>query len=725
MDRNTSMQVLAYLKLVLTDKKRNTNIQFDKQYNIISKCINDYFNVFTNEAGIAENTISKFCLGLKCFTVIVSNKEYYIKIKNNDVFRDNFIKHCLEGIIPYELVKDFVGNFDYQKHLQNKLNTYPYSFETIDLIELAKRADVAGFRKIMFTDNKEIVKIILNSPVGLANTDDVYADLVINQADDFIGSGGKVYTRNQYGIYELDNDNVAIKRKIVQDMKPKLEKYIEDIFEEQFGNEEQDKENPELARFQKNKLCMIQSFGNTSSVNSVANMVAIKIYQRELNFDMNHNLLAMKNGVWDLQTMSFRIAEYDEYVLFNTKIHFDEDWTTTDEKTPIENYILKNLQNNFENEEELQTYIRLLGASGFVCTGRYIFINKSGGENGKSLLYDYIPNQIFGDYYYTVPPSMITGKAVGAGQANPDLLHLRNKRWATANEPEGNRFNITGLKLLSGNDSVSTRDFYSSKKITFRNTASINILCNNDIDYDKDSDANTSRMLVYHHKSVFKNPAWLSQHVGKGKTYESLEECKKYNIYPQDPDFKNCFQKDIYKVAMWKIIFRQLYEDKQNDIGKQIFEQKFIGNVGFIPSPKMVESTTEEKELDESPYDKFMKEYKINDPGLTENDYIVAPDLYKEYKKFVDIYNSNCLDKSKRQKALSNQEFYQKIEKKNKIQKTKLKKANNREVFIRSKHSPIHQVEDDDEIEILVDELDTPKQQQQPIKIKIKRPTQE
>lgn len=717
----------ASFRLVLTDKKRNQK-PFITEYNILSKCLTKYYNAFTTEIGLAENIVNKFCFGVKCFSVITNTPSYRELIKTNDKMRDRFINNCLDSLLPTELVKDYIGNFDYEKYFQIKLNTTPLVIETGELSDMAKKADVSGFRMIMFTDSRQIIKTILLSPVGLANTDDVYADLIINHSDnDFVNIQGQIYNKNQYGIYELDTDNVAIKRKIVQDMKPKLEKYIEDIFQEEFGDEEQDKENPDLARFQKNKLCMIQTFGNTGSVNSLANMVALKIYEKNVEFDIDRNIIGFKNGVFDLFSRELRRANYDEYVSNTTEITFPYDW---DYKQPIseqEIFINNNLKNNFENVEELESYYRLLGACAFCRTNRYIFNIKGGGKNGKSILFDLIPRKIFGKYYYTLPSSLISGKNVSVGAPNPDLLGLRSKRYTNANEPEGKKINMETIKRITGGDGLECRNLYSPNKVIFENIAAIFLLSNRDLQFDKQSQAITSRMKFYHSKSVFEQPQWFKENVGVGKKFSSIEECAKNQIYPVNPNFKDCFNKEEYKIAMWKLIIRRLCLDYDNDIGKPIHEQMFIGNVDFTLSQVMKDSYEEEFSHTINLFTKFCENYKINDQDtLTEKDRIPQRELYDDYLKYVENYNLNITDKTKKETPLSVSGFYQNIENEFKIIPKQVRiKDKSVKAYCYSQKCIKHEIMDnDEEIEVLVDELDTPKQQQ-PIKIKVKRPTQE
>jgi putative DNA primase/helicase len=89
------------------------------------------------------------------------------------------------------------------------------------------------------------------------------------------------------------------------------------------------------------------------------------------------------------------------------------------------------------------------------------------GGNGKSKLIELL-EMVLGDYIARVPTTLFTKTSVGANQATPILARLKGVRCITAQETEENeRFNISILKELTGNDKIIARDLFS-KPIEFK-----------------------------------------------------------------------------------------------------------------------------------------------------------------------------------------------------------------------------------------------------------------
>lgn len=111
----------------------------------------------------------------------------------------------------------------------------------------------------------------------------------------------------------------------------------------------------------------------------------------------------------------------------------------------------------------------------------YVFIG--GGNNGKGVLSNVIAH-VLGDY--AVAPSRMlymrtrNGEASSAA-ARPDLMALRNKRFAHMSEPGGGSFNEDLLKEHTGGDPIIGRDLYgkAGDMLTFAPTHTIFFRTNN------------------------------------------------------------------------------------------------------------------------------------------------------------------------------------------------------------------------------------------------------
>ena len=86
---------------------------------------------------------------------------------------------------------------------------------------------------------------------------------------------------------------------------------------------------------------------------------------------------------------------------------------------------------------------------------------------------------VMGDYCTTMDTSTIMAKAhVEPGAARPDLVALKGARLILASELNaGQRLNEAGVKLLTGQDTVTARDLFRSN-FTFEMTGKIFLACN-------------------------------------------------------------------------------------------------------------------------------------------------------------------------------------------------------------------------------------------------------
>ena len=179
--------------------------------------------------------------------------------------------------------------------------------------------------------------------------------------------------------------------------------------------------------------------------------------------DENHNLIAFNNGVLDTLKMEFRDGKPEDYVSFSTNLDYDEEKPYYQHECWAE---LNKFIHDVLPDHEVRTYFlaclstTLSGAN----ESQKFHILTGNGSNGKSMLMN-LMMKTMGDYATKASVTMLTQGRGKTGSANPDLMRLKGKRFATMSEPdEGASFNSGYLKELTSSEPVICRDLYAGSK---------------------------------------------------------------------------------------------------------------------------------------------------------------------------------------------------------------------------------------------------------------------
>lgn len=210
------------------------------------------------------------------------------------------------------------------------------------------------------------------------------------------------------------------------------------------------------------------------------------------------HLIGFKNGVYDNATGFFQPFHPSLRVTLSTHLTYT---LSGDE----ENHILSNiLLTIFPNPIIFKTVMRWFGymlVSGNPEKMLTIWYGQT-GNNGKSWVQRLI-REGFGDYYATLPVSLLTGKRSGSGNATPELACLENRLVVALQEPDiTERLNGGRVKELTGNDSMFIRELYKSpRSINIR--AKIIVVANNRIETVGLDSAMRRRFFVIPFESTF------------------------------------------------------------------------------------------------------------------------------------------------------------------------------------------------------------------------------
>jgi P4 family phage/plasmid primase-like protien len=217
--------------------------------------------------------------------------------------------------------------------------------------------------------------------------------------------------------------------------------------------------------------------------------------------DANKDLIAFNNGVMDLTTFVFRDGKPEDYLSFSTGIDYDqtrmyyeyESWPKVDafiiQVLPdfeVRDYFMKHLATN------------LMGGN----TAQKFHIMTGSGSNGKSMIMN-LTSTALGDYACTVPISLFTQKRKSSGNAAPEVIRLKGRRFVTMQEPDESIALNTGLmKEITSGEKMYARDLFTSGT-EFEVQAKFHLACNDKPKINTTDGGTWRRLVVINFTSKF------------------------------------------------------------------------------------------------------------------------------------------------------------------------------------------------------------------------------
>jgi len=192
-------------------------------------------------------------------------------------------------------------------------------------------------------------------------------------------------------------------------------------------------------------------------------------------FDTHPYLVNCQNGTYDLESMTFREHNWEDFLTMQTNFEYSlqdvrcERW---------EKFIDEVTQNDKDKADYLQ---RALGYS-ILGTGKeecmFILHGKT-TRNGKSTLLDAIQH-LLGDYSTVAPVELIckADRQRNAEAANPVLARLKGKRMVTMSESDtSGKLDEATIKQYTGGEDITARELYQ-EAITFKPQFTMWLSCN-------------------------------------------------------------------------------------------------------------------------------------------------------------------------------------------------------------------------------------------------------
>lgn len=339
-----------------------------------------------------------------------------------------------------------------------------------------------------------------------------------------------------------------------------------------------------------------QSLYNTGFTEATMKMASTFFYEEDFQTKLNSNvmLFGCKNGVLELRATTasnpsphvlFRDGRPEDFVSFLAGQNGQE--------VPPINYIpFKDLNEEQLNQVEeikeffkkiiprpdLRDYVLRLIASCLEGTNReqcyYIFTG--GGGNGKSKLMD-LCRLTFGDYWSSLPTTVLTRKRPDSGAANPEIMAIKYRRFITMQEPdEKEPLNTSRMKQFSGEDIIEARGLFQDQE-KFKVTGKLFMMCNKLPPIYSMDGGTWRRIRVIPFESKFVTPDDEDYKAGKA------------NVYLRDPELDT-------KLMAWREVFLSWIVD--------IYESYYISN-GLEPVPDIVKKTAMEYKESYDSYAKF------------------------------------------------------------------------------------------------------------------------
>lgn len=218
-------------------------------------------------------------------------------------------------------------------------------------------------------------------------------------------------------------------------------------------------ENVEHQTKMKNIIAAYKQFGSSEFCNGVISFLPAyyeddKLYER---MDMNRNVFAFSNGLYDIEKACFRPIEPLDWVCTTTG------YPIPTASQPLVRQELTSLMWNLFEDSETAEYMWNVLASAVSGTNRWeeLYTFTGSGGNGKGVLSELLKTA-FGGYYITQDVSLFTKPRERLDQPVPALVEARPCRLFITTEPEADDKLQGGfLKKVTGGDAIEARTLHS------------------------------------------------------------------------------------------------------------------------------------------------------------------------------------------------------------------------------------------------------------------------
>jgi len=229
------------------------------------------------------------------------------------------------------------------------------------------------------------------------------------------------------------------------------------------------------------------------------------------------------------------------------------------------------------------------------------YIMSGSGGNGKSKIID-LMGKTFGEYQDSLSATALTRKRADAGNANPEFIDLKAKRFVSMVEPEeGEKINTSLMKQLSGQDMLKVRGLYKGQE-GFIFTARIFMSCNELPAVSSMDNGTWRRLRVIPHVATF--------------VEEDTPTNPAAHIHARDPLLDS-------KIARWRPYFASILV--------WYYENRYL--CGGLKEPAQVTSASNKYKEENDSFASFCQDCLVKEVGAEAraNDILIR---YKEWIRF-------------------------------------------------------------------------------------------
>ena len=262
----------------------------------------------------------------------------------------------------------------------------------------------------------------------------------------------------------------------------------------------------------------------------------------EDKFDMNPSLIGFEDGVYDLDTKTFREGWATDYVSKSTGYPYNDGMRPPADTVDIVNQYWSTLHPDFEQREYV---LRMFARQLYADSGRellHIHTGERGSAgNGKTKMFQLL-QRVLGQYVHKFPISVLTSaNRDEANKPQPEFHKWRGVRILYATEPNHDEKINTGImKDLTGGELIQYRLLYSNDVRQFKPTGKLHVMTNDLPNLDGSDSGVKRRIRKIDYISSFVSAADADPSQHKYAANESLFERLVY-----DMDLKQAFVKHL------------------------------------------------------------------------------------------------------------------------------------------------------------------------------------
>jgi P4 family phage/plasmid primase-like protien len=453
------------------------------------------------------------------------------------------------------------GNFDesYCAYQWNKMvNTGRYSIGTLrHFASIDSPDNYEAWKKKKF--GSRIKDVLLGGHAALAQMlHDMYANVFVC-ADPEKGIWYMFRNHRWHRIKKA----TALRKKIKHDL---VGRFVEEQRKLWANRAQEDVDQEDLAKKLKGVETILKNLNTAPFKDNIIKETVDLFHDENIDFieklDNNKNLLGFDNGVFDVQSMTFREGRPDDYISKSTGYDYQE---FTDDDPRVEE--IKDFFKKVFPSTELKRFF-LEYAAQLLKGGNFnkLFLNMVGsGDNAKSVTIELL-EKMLGSYAVKFPTSLITGKRTQSSGAAPEVIRSIGARFATMQEPDHKDvINIGILKELTGNDSMFARGLYSEGR-EFTPMFKLGLVTNKLVHLTGNDTAIWNRILVLPFEACFPKDS--------SKVPVEFDEQMRQKIFYRDPNFSEKIPGMRQPLMWWLIqVLKDMGKKGPSAIPKRVTEE--------------------------------------------------------------------------------------------------------------------------------------------------------